>query len=70
LFKDPAAANVIYDAIPSVIRKFPDAFGKYASLVTDKGIRARPVFLLDALRRDPDLARALEEEVTGEVSGE
>jgi hypothetical protein len=70
LFKDPAAANVIYDVIPSVVRKFPDAFGKYLSLATDAGIRARPVFLLDALRRDPDLARAIEEEVAGEVTPE
>jgi hypothetical protein len=38
--------------------------------VTDKGIRARPVFLLEAIRRDPDFARAVEEEVTGEVSEE
>jgi hypothetical protein len=70
LFKDPAAANVIYDVIPSVVRKFPDAFGKYLSLATDAGIRARPVFLLEAIRRDPDLARAIEEEVTGTVSEE
>jgi hypothetical protein len=70
LFKDPAAANVIYDAIPRVARKFPDAFGRYLSLATDAGIRARPAFLLEALRRDPDLARAVEEEVTGEVSPE
>lgn len=70
LFKDPAAANVIYDAIPSVVRKFPDAFGKYLSLATDAGIRSRPVFLLEALRRDPDLARAVEEEVMGEVTPE
>jgi hypothetical protein len=69
LFKDPAAANVIYDVIPSVVRKFP-TLAKYASLATDKGIRARPVFLLEALRRDPDFARAVEEEVTGEVSEE
>ena len=68
LFKDPAAANVIYDVIPSVVRKFPGAFRQYLSLATDKGIRARPVFLLDALRRDPDFARAVEEEVTGETS--
>jgi hypothetical protein len=70
LFKDPAAANVIYDVIPSVVRKFPSAFRQYLSLATDKGIRARPVFLLDALRRDPDFARAVEEEVTGEVTPE
>jgi hypothetical protein len=70
LFKDPAAANVIYDVIPSVVRKFPDAFGKYLSLATDAGIRSRPVFLLEAIRRDPDLARAIEEEVTGTVSEE
>jgi hypothetical protein len=69
LFKDPAAANVIYDFIPSVVRKFP-TLAKYASLATDKGIRARPVFLLEALRRDPDFARAVEEEVTGEVTPE
>lgn len=69
LFKDPAAANVIYDAIPSVVRKFP-TLARYASLVTDANIRARPVFLLEALRRDPDFARAVEEEVTGEVSEE
>lgn len=69
LFKDPAAANVIYDVIPSVVRKFP-TMAKYASLATDAGIRARPVFLLEALRRDPDFARAVEEEVTGEVSEE
>jgi len=69
LFKDPAAANVIYDVIPSVVRKFP-SLAKYASLATDAGIRARPVFLLEALRRDPDFARAVEEEVTGEVSEE
>lgn len=69
LFKDPAAANVIYDAIPSVVRKFP-SLARYASLVTDAGIRARPVFLLEALRRDPDFARAVEEEVTGEVTEE
>lgn len=69
LFKDPAAANVIYDAIPSVVRKFP-TMARYASLVTDAGIRARPVFLLEALRRDPDFARALEEEVTGETAPE
>jgi hypothetical protein len=69
LFKDPAAANVIYDVIPSVVRKFP-TLAKYASLATDKGIRARPVFLLEALRRDPDFARAVEEEVTGEVTPE
>lgn len=69
LFKDPAAANVIYDAIPSVVRKFP-TMTRYASLVTDAGIRARPVFLLEALRRDPDFARALEEEVTGETAPE
>ena len=68
LFKDPAAANVIYDAIPSVVRKFPGVFRQYLSLATDKGIRARPVFLLEALRRDPDFARAVEEEVTGEPS--
>jgi hypothetical protein len=66
LFKDPAAANVIYDAIPSVVRKFP-SMGKYLSLATDKVIRARPVFLLDALRRDPDFSRAVAEEATGEV---
>jgi len=70
LFKDPAAANVIYDVIPSVVRKFPSAFRQYLSLATDKGIRARPVFLLEALRRDPDFARAVEEEVTGEVTPE
>ena len=69
LFKDPAAANVIYDVIPSVVRKFP-TLAKYASLATDKGIRARPVFLLEALRRDPDFARAVAEEATGEVSDE
>ena len=69
LFKDPAAANVIYDVIPSVVRKFP-SLAKYASLATDAGIRARPVFLLEALRRDPDFARAVEEEVTGEVTEE
>jgi hypothetical protein len=69
LFKDPAAANVIYDVIPSVVRKFP-TLAKYASLVTDKSVRARPVFLLEALRRDPDFARAVEEEVTGEVAPE
>lgn len=69
LFKDPAAANVIYDAIPSVVRKFP-TMARYASLVTDAGVRARPVFLLEALRRDPDFARALEEEVTGETAPE
>jgi hypothetical protein len=69
LFKDPAAANVIYDVIPSVARKFP-TMQKYLSLATDAGIRARPVFLLEALRRDPDLARAVEEEVTGEVTPE
>jgi len=28
------------------------------------------VFLLEALRRDPDFARAVEEEVTGEVTPE
>jgi hypothetical protein len=70
LFKDPAAANVIYDVIPSVVRKFPGAFRQYLSLATDKGIRARPVFLLEALRRDPDFARAVEEEVTGEIAPE
>jgi hypothetical protein len=69
LFKDPAAANVIYDVIPSVARKFP-TMQKYLSLATDAGIRARPVFLLEAIRRDPDLARAIEEEVTGAVSKE
>lgn len=69
LFKDPAAANVIYDVIPSVVRKFP-SMKKYLSLATDAGIRARPVFLLDALRRDPDFARAVEEETTGKVSEE
>lgn len=69
LFKDPAAANVVYDVIPSIVRKFP-SMARYASLVTDAGIRARPVFLLEALRRDPDFARAVEEEVTGEVSEE
>ena len=67
LFKDPAAANVIYDAIPAVVRKFP-SLAKYASLATDAGIRARPAFLMLALQRDPDFARALEEEVTGETS--
>jgi hypothetical protein len=70
LFKDAAAANVIYDVIPSVVRKFPGAFRQYLSLATDKGIRARPVFLLEALRRDPDFARALAEEATGDVSDE
>lgn len=69
LFKDPAAANVVYDVIPSIVRKFP-SMAKYASLVTDAGVRARPVFLLEALRRDPDFARAVEEEVTGGVSEE
>jgi hypothetical protein len=69
LFKDPAAANVIYDVIPSVVRKFP-SLAKYASLATDAGIRARPVFLLEALQRDPDFARAVEEEVTGKVAEE
>jgi hypothetical protein len=67
LFKDPAAANVIYDAIPAVVRKFP-SLAKYASLATDAGIRARPAFLMLALQRDPDFARALEEEVPGETS--
>lgn len=67
LFKDPAAANVIYDAIPAVVRKFP-SLAKYASLATDAGIRARPAFLMLALQRDPDFARALEEEVAGETS--
>lgn len=69
LFKDPAAANVIYDVIPSVVRKFP-SMQKYLSLATDAGIRSRPVFLLEALRRDPDFARAVAEEATGEVSEE
>jgi hypothetical protein len=39
-------------------------------LATDAGIRSRPVFLLEALRRDPDFARAVAEEATGEVSDE
>jgi hypothetical protein len=69
LFKDAAAANVIYDVIPSVARKFP-TMQKYLSLATDAGIRSRPVFLLEALRRDPDFARAVAEEATGEVSDE